>query len=326
MKHISTFCLSIAMSLGALSAGAQGSGDPGLSAIGGLRSGAALAFDEETYENDRVELNLGHTMAKGERDVVINMPHAAVRIPLHEHGYLDTRLPFYATRGELAKIGGIGDLTVAYTHFLPYADGFSWQFTGGVELGLTNASLTDGKGRGLPMVYQPGQGSTDLILGASGQYKDFVSFAVGYQQPIIRYNGNDYLRSSPINELGYSNADYPLSRQLYRNGDLMLRVEGHLTGTRAGISAGPLVFYHLRNDLYLDINNNYRESFDSKGFTMNLAGSAFYRMGRYGQWKVGVYGAVPIAERDFYPDGTSRQWLIMPNISYFFGQDALLFE
>jgi hypothetical protein len=326
MKHLSAFCLSVAMSLGVLNAGAQGSADPGLSAICGLRSAAGLAFDAENFENDRLELNLGHTFAKGDRDVVINMPFAAVRIPLHERGYLDTRLPYYAARGELAKIGGIGDFTVAYTHWLPYADGFSWQFTGGLEIGLTDASLTDGKGRGLPMVYQPGQGSTDLILGVSAQYKDHVSFALGYQQPIIRYNGNDYLRSSPINELGYSNAHYPLSRQLYRNGDLMARVEGHLTGVRAGISGGPLVFYHLKNDLYVDINNKYRESFESNGFTMNLAGSAFYRMGRYGQWKLSMYGAFPVVERDFSPDGTKRQWVLMPSISYFFGQNDLLFE
>ena len=327
MKQLSAICLSVALGFGIHTAAhAQGSGDPGLSSVGALRSAAGLAFDEENYENDRTHLGFAHTFAKGERDVVINIPQVELRVNLHENGYLDAKLPYYASRGELAKISGIGDLTVAYTHFLPYYDGFTWQFTGGLEIGLSNSNLTDGKGRALPMVYQPSQGTTDLVLGASGMYKQYVSFALGYQQPIIRYNENDYNRSTPLNELNYTSVDYPLSRKLYRHGDLMVRLEGHLTGTRAGISGGPLLFYHLREDLYVDAANKYREANGSEGYTLNLAGSAFIRMGRYGQWKLDVNGAVPVVERNAYPDGSKRQWMLMPRLTYFFGQQDLLFD
>lgn len=326
MRHLSAICFSVALSFGLHTAAkAQGSSDPGLSTVGGLRSAPALAFGEDSYENDRLHFSVEHTFAKGERDITLNMPKAEARIPLTQKSYLEAQLPFFAVRGNLARVASVGDLVLAYTYFMPFSDGFTWQFTGGTEIGLGNASQADGKGRALPMAYQSSQGTTDLILGASVQYKDYVSFAVGYQQPLIQYNGNNYTHNDPLNELPYSSSDFPTTNRLYRNGDLMFRLEGHLTSRRVGFSAGPLLFYHLRNDMYVDVINKYRELPGSKGTTLNLTANAFYRLGRYGQWKIDVSGAVPVAERDMYPDGSKRQWLLTPRISYFFGQRALLF-
>lgn len=326
MKHFSAFCLSVAVCFGACTTvKAQGTGDPGLSSIGGLRSAATQLVDEDIYENNLTHFGVSHTFAKGDRDVVLNIPQVELSIPIEDFGYIETKLPFYAVKGDLAKVTGIGDLSVAYTHFMPYADGFSWQFTGGLSIGTGTATKHDGKNRALPMVYQSTHGTTDVILGVNVQYKQYVSFAVGYQQPIIRYNENDYNRSTPINELLYSNTDYPLSRKLYRNGDIMTRLEGHLTSKRAGISAGPLAIYHLRTDLYQDINNKYRNLVGSDGLSVNLAGSFFYRLGRYAQWKFDAYAAFPMVQRDLHPDGSNRQWVFMPRITYFFNQETLIF-
>lgn len=326
IKKVSFLGLTLAMSLGAATVShAQGDSDPGLSTIGAMRSASAVMIDDEIFENEKAQVSLGHTFSEGERGIKLNIPQLEVRLPIAETGYFHVKLPYYAADGELAHVGGLGNLTVAYTHYLSNPDAVTWQFTGGFDIGTGSATITDGSSRALPMAYQSSRGSTDAIVGVSMHWKKYLNVSAGYQQPIINYNENNYNRFSVDNDLAYSTADYPLSRKLYRNGDVMMRVEGQYYGNRAGIAAGPLAFYHLRNDLYQDINNKYRELDGSQGFTLNIAGSAFVRFGRYGEWKFDVTGAVPLIQRDLAPDGLRREWMVMPRLTFFFDQNILLF-
>lgn len=190
---------------------------------------------------------------------------------------------------------------------------------------IGNSTIEDGKGRPLPMAYQSSLGTTDVVIGANVMWKKYLTISAGYQQPIIRYTENDYLRLSPANELAYSTADYPFSRKLYRNGDAMLRVEGHYSGQRAGISAGPLAMYHVRNDLYQDETGRWRELVGSEGLTLNMVANGYVRWGRLGEWKLDVTAAAPVVMRDIAPDGLTRRWMVTPRLTYFFGQQVLMF-
>jgi hypothetical protein len=325
-KRLSFLCLSLAASLGfAGTSYAQGSSDPGLSTVGAMRSGAGVVIVDDVMENHKAQLSVGHTFAEGERGTNINIPTLEGRIPVLDHGYFDFKLPIYAAKGELASVAGLGDASVTYTHHWYNLEQFSFQATGGFKLGMGNSTITDGSGRPLPMTYQSSLGTTDLMIGANVMWKKYVTLAAGYQQPIIRYTENDYLRMSPANELSYSTVDYPLSRKLYRNGDVMMRLEGHYSGERAGISAGPWAIYHLANDLYQDETGRWRELNGSEGFTLNVAGNAYIRWGRLGEWKFDVTAALPVVKRDIAPDGLTRQWMVTPRLTYFFGQQVLMF-
>lgn len=325
MRYLSVLGLSVAICFASNRVSAQGDSDPGFSSVGAMRTAAGLAITDEEYENQKVQLSVGTGFAKGEQDVKLVIPQLEMRIPALEMGYFDVRLPMQATTGDLAHIWGLGDLTVTYTHFIANPEGWSFQFTGGGLFGMGTANQTDGKTRTLPMAYQSSLGSTDVIVGANAMFKQYVTIAAAYQQPVFRYNDNDYIRSTPYNDPLYSNSTYEVGRRLYRNGDVMLRVEGHYGGTRAGISAGPLAIYHLRNDLYMDRQGYYHEIKDSKGFTLNLAGNAFLRFGRYASFKLDVSAGIPVVDRDAIPDGTKRQWLVIPRFTYFFNQRTLLY-
>ncbi len=326
MKYLSVLGLSVATCLLSSNVKAQGSSDPGFSMTGAMRTAAAIEITDEEYENQKTQLSIGNGFARGANNIRLVSPQVEMRIPALESGYFDIRLPLQAASGDLANIWGMGDLTVTYTHFYVNPESWSFQFTGGGLFGMGTANQSDGKTRALPMAYQSSLGSTDVILGASAIYKKYLTIAAGYQQPVFRYNENDYFRSTPINDPLYSNSTYQLGRRLYRNGDVMLRVEGSYAGRRAGISAGPLAFYHLRNDLYTDRSNYLVEIKDSKGFTLNLAANAFVRFGRYASCKLDVSAGVPVLERDAIPDGTARDWVVVPRFTYFFGQRTLLFR
>ncbi|RYE25237.1 MAG: hypothetical protein EOP51_04705 [Sphingobacteriales bacterium] len=326
IKKLSFLGLTMAALLGTATTGrAQGDSDPGLSTIGGLRSAPAVMIDDEIFENEKSQISIGHTFAEGERGTKLYVPQLELRLAASDRDYFHVKLPYQAVQGDLGHIGGLGNLTLAYTHVLPNADAVTWQFTGGLDIGTGSATMVDASSRALPMAYQSSRGSTDVIVGVSMTWKKYLNVSAGYQQAIINYNENNYDRFSVDNDLTYSTANYPLSRKLYRNGDVMMRIEGQYYGNRAGISAGPLAFYHLRNDLYQDINNKYRELDGSQGFTLNVAGSAFVRFGRYGEWKFDVTGAYPLVQRDLAPDGLRREWMVMPRLTFFFNQDILLF-
>jgi|GEM_PF-1999453 len=322
MRHISAICLFLALGFVTSNANAQGEADPGFASTGAMRTASGLKINESDYENQRTHLSLGHTFAKGERDMRLNISQAEIRVPLfglYSGGYFDVKIPIFSTGGELANSWGLSDISASYTHMFIGWEDWTIQGTGGLLLGMGTANVTDGKARPLPMAYQSSRGSTDLMLGGSVMYKQYVSFAAGYQQPFYRYNENDFFAANQINDTIYSRDVYAIARKLYRQGDVMARLEGHLTTDRMGVTGGLVGVYHLANDLYEDRNTGgWYEVEGTKGLTLNISGNVFLRMGRYGQYKLDVSGAAPIVRRDVFSSGLYRKWMITPRFTFFF--------
>lgn len=321
MRYISSLCLFAVVSCMAFSAYAQGESDPGFTTTGVMRTGSAL-FIQDELENFRPSLTLSQTFAKGDQDTRLYISKAQARIPLSgsfSSGYFDISLPVYVATGTLSRTWGLGDITATYSHMFLGVEDWTIQGTAGLKLGMGTANVTDGQTRPLPMVYQPSSGTTDVIAGGSVTWKKYITAAVGFQMPFYRYNENDYFAAYKINDTVYSNDDYQIARKLYRQGDVMLRLEGHLYADRGGITAGAVGIYHLKDDLYEDRNTGlWYEIPGSQGLTVNLTGNAFYRFGRYGEYKLDFTAAFPVVSRDVIPDGSVRQWIMMPGFTYFF--------
>lgn len=322
MRHISAICLFAVFGFTAMNAKAQGESDPGFTTTGAMRTASALVITDDEYENQRAHFSVGHAFAKGERDTRLNTTITEIRLPMFgmfSGGYFDINVPIYAASGELAKTWGLGDINVTYTHMFLGIEDWTIQGTAGLQIGMGTANITDGKTRPLPMVYQANLGSTDIIAGGSVTWKKYVTAAVGFQLPVFRYNENDYSAAYKINDTIYSRNVYQVARKLYRNGDAMLRLEGHYYGKRAGITGGALAIYHLRNDLYEDRDTGlWFEIPGSKGLTLNLVGNAFMRFGRHGEFKLDLTGSTPVVQRDSAPAGLTRTWWLMPRVTFFF--------
>ena len=184
---------------------------------------------------------------------------------------------------------------------------------------MGTANVTDGKARPLPMAYQASRGSTDVMVGGSVTYKQYATVSAGYQQPFYRYNENEFFAANQVNDTFYSSDAYTISRKLYRQGDVMMRLEGHLVNERGGVTGGVLAIYHLKNDLYQDRNTGgWYEVEGTQGLTLNLSGNAFIRMGRYGQYKLDLNVAAPVVRTDVFSAGLYRKWMITPRFTYFF--------
>lgn len=331
MRHISAICLGAALGFAAFTAKAQGEGDPGFASTGSMRTTSALKINEYDYENQRAHFSLGHTFAKGERDIRLNISQLEVRVPLfgsYSGGYFDVKLPIFSSAGELGNSWGLSDMSASYTHMFIGLEDWTIQGTGGLLIGMGTATNADGKARPLPMAYQPSRGSSDVMVGGSVTWKQWISAAVGYQQPLIRYNENDFFAANAINDTFYSRDVYTIARKLYRQGDVMLRLEGHYVTERIGLTAGALGIYHLKDDLYQDRNTGgWYEIDGTQGLTINLVGNAYYRFGRHGQFKLDVTGATPVVRRDVYSSGLYRQWMLTPRFTFFLNskKGALMF-
>lgn len=322
MRHISAACLVLALGF-TTTAFAQGEADPGFASTGSMRSTSALKIDDEDYENQRAHFSVGHNFAKGERDMRLNISQLEARLPLfgmYSGGYFDVKVPIFAAGGELANTWGLGDVSFSYTHMFTGLEDWTIQATGGVLLGMGTANITDGKPRPLPMAYQASRGSTDVMVGGSITWKKWVSAAVGYQQPVFRYNENDYFAANQVNDTIYSSQAYAVARKLYRQGDVMMRLEGHwIPSQRVGFTAGAFGIYHLKDDLYQDRNTGLWHEIDgTQGLTVNLTANAYIRFGRYGQIKFDLSGSTPVVRREVYSSGLYRQWMISPRFTYFF--------
>lgn len=330
MRNISAICLFVVFGLGSFTAKAQGEADPGFASTGAMRTASALKINEFDYENQRAHFSVGHSFAKSERDIRMNISQAEIRVPMfgmYSGGYFDVKVPIVSASGELANNWGLGDISATYTHmFLGWED-WAVQGTAGFLMGMGTANSSDGKTRPLPMAYQTSRGSMDAIVGGSVTWKQYVTLAAGYQQPFYRYNDNNFFTVNQVNDTLYSD-EYTIARKLYRQGDVMLRLEGHLTTDRVGLTAGALGIYHVKDDLYEDRNTGlFFEIPGTQGLTVNITGNAYYRFGRRGEFKLDVTGTTAVVRRDVYSSGLNRQWLIMPRFTFFFNSDkgALMF-
>lgn len=281
---------------------AQGCSDAGFCTAGAMKGGGALS--DTTHR--KMTWGLSLTAGAGEKATTIIIPQLEGSVGIGKQGILDAKLPINIANGRLGAHTGIGDLIATYTrHLYRSANRWQWQGTLGGRIGLGDANAGD-KGQSLPMPYQASLGTTDLIAGVSALYGRHLSFALGYQQPLLQYNNNEYLPSATYPVLS-NDTDYFASRHLRRKGDLLLRAEANWNWRKWRIAAGPLLIYHLCEDKIALQDGTGISLKGSEGLTLNLAGSLSYSFNRT---KIDLLAGAPFIVRDYRPDGLTRAWII----------------
>jgi hypothetical protein len=278
---------------------AQGCSDAGFCTAGALQhSGATDSLTQSS-------IGLSMTVGSGEQGVLTFIPQVEWKEQISPSWNLEAKVSYYIANGNLGTYAGVGDPIITVTKL--WMNRRDWRAFGtvGVRASLTDAAESDSKGRPLPMPYQYGLGTTDIIAGLSAQYRQWLFLSVGYQQPIVHYNKNGYLSDV----LPKEDADYKSyfdSRRLERRGDVLFRAEGMYARNRWSYSGGPLLIYHLGNDGVSDLFGREMSVEGSEGLTFNLAAKVAYARGR-SRWELG--GGAPIVFRKARPDGLTRHWL-----------------
>lgn len=281
----------------------QGCSDAGFCTIGAMKGSIT------STGNNTIGLSFGFN--SGEEGTTILIPQLEFTKAIGKKSYIEANLPFVIASGDLGNNAALGDIILTYTRNIHQAKKLSFNGTLGTRVSTGNANASDND-IALPMPYQSNLGTTDLILGISAKWKHYLSAAIGYQQPIIQYNDNEYL---PASLSGTQTGDYFASRHLERKGDVLLRLQGHITLKKLGISAGPLFIYHLGKDLITLQNGTTTPLAGSNGLTLNITANAYYT---FSNWKADISLGTPMIVRDSRPDGLTRSMVIVPRLTYTF--------
>src|SRR5258706_2230601 len=172
------------------------------------------------------------------------------------------------------------------------------------------------------MYYQTSLGTWDLISGISLINKHWL-FATGIQVPLNQNKNNfdwhrwDQNNPNPDpNEIAYVK-EYPNATHLRRGTDVMLRVERNFRFSRFNCSVGLLPIYRITPDVYTTFDgrrlsyktvNGVAVGDKAVGLAMSWIATAGYNFDvRSG---VKLLMGHKIVQRQFSPDGLTREWVM----------------
>ena len=279
---------------GAPSVRAQGCSDAGICTMGSMRTGATTTAQQRT-----IYTSLSSSIGIGEQGVTILHAVPEVTLPLFDNGILRASIPLVRASGSLGTNEGIGDASINYTHSLYRDDDMEMGLTAGMRVatGTTNAERSTGKA--LPMPYQTGLGTTDLVVGLSAII-DQWTLAAGYQRVVVDRNSNTYHDEG----LGYFT-----SHQLRRGDDAMLRVSRRFEVGGVDLAPSVLAIYRVQGDRVMNVNVE-----GSSGLTLNVAFAAMTSISERFNLRLDL--ASPIVVRKVRADGLTRAFVATLEMSY----------
>jgi hypothetical protein len=231
---------------------------------------------------------------------------------------IQAKLPFVYVDGFWANTSGIGDLSLSITRSITNLGSGQLSGTLGSKIptGYTTATLnSEGEERPLPMYYQGGLGTVDLIAGLSYIDQKWL-FATGLQHAFgSPENTFSWAPWNGTNDIDSAAARlYTASVNLRRGTDLMLRIERSFRMSNKSFSLGLLPIYRLNKDLKRDPDGTFSEVEGSDGLALTATTAFTYRFNTI--WSTTLLFGQRIIQREKNPDGLSRERVLNLSISY----------
>jgi hypothetical protein len=276
----------------------QGCSDAGVCTTG-IMSGESFSDEEQK----KFRLGLGYNLGQGDDKTTINTILLEGNINLSSKLFLQFKIPYLMVDGNLGKTNGLGDITLSVNGILKQSGDHNFEGFAGFRIGTGKADLQE-NGKPLPMVYQTSLGTTDLLLGAKWFYRGW-SASVGYQQPVIQNNKNQFLYSAW--EGDPDAGKYKETRDLKRKSDIVARVEKAFFIKDLTLTVGLVPIYHLQNDTYKNENEEEITIDGSQGLTLNISGSVNYKFSPF--LSASLFYGSPLVTRDAQPEGLGRKYV-----------------
>ncbi len=250
---------------------------------------------------------------------IVSVYTADLTIGVNDLNFLQVKVPYQTTTGNFGKTSGMSDISLSWTRQLVNKENFSMSATLGTKIPSGKSDIERkenefGPASDFPMYQQVSLGSYDIVAGAAIINNDWL-IATGIQIPLTAnendfrwgqwsgYPSNEYLR------------EYPLSNNLKRGTDIMLRVERNFRFTNFNFNVGLLPIYRITKDEIYDFNSDQRVRVDNTtGMALSALAGAGYRFNVNNSVKV-LFGH-KITQRKVNPDGLTRH--AIQTISYIY--------
>jgi hypothetical protein len=300
LQHSLFFYLVISCLTPVINLKAQGCSDAGFCTMGAMKPDQAF-HRKVNFKLRSFELNQYY--ATTTTSAKISVTTADLTFGITEKTIFQAKLPYLMARGPLGNNAGVSDISLSLTQNLVYKENYSINATVGAKLPTNDANALE-NGRPLPMYYQTSLGTTDLVVGGSFITRHWL-VAVGYQQAFgetanaFRWSDwEDYPNEGYI-------LKYPISRNLRRGTDVMLRVERNWRFSNFNFNVGLLPIWRITKDQIFSLTNErYDEVEGSDGLALSLLAGGGYHFNVKSSVKL-MFGRV-LVQRETNPDGLSR--------------------
>lgn len=298
MRHFLPAILLLAL---APSLWGQGCSDAGVCSAGSIHSAQVDSFVFSAESGERVGL--------GEAYTLISNSTLRLRMMIRQKSVFSLQTNYMIASGTLGRSSGPGDLLLVYSGALKTNESFRILGNLGAKLPFGRSNLRNREGLPLPMPYQPGLGSFDLLAGISFYLSDW-RFSAGYQH-VLSQNNNEFLLASWAGRP--EAAAYDESNQLWRGDDLVLRAERIFTRDGRVLSLSFLPVIRIEKDRYRK-NEQWVEIDGSRGLTVNVNLDWSKSLGDH--FRIHGNLAAPIWWRRVRADGLTRFFVIYTGLSY----------
>ncbi|MBC8034727.1 MAG: hypothetical protein H7Y03_11310 [Chitinophagaceae bacterium] len=282
---------------------AQGCSDAGFCSLGGLKGSKPFAVIHL--------LSIGSGFGAGEEGTSIIQSYLEYTYRHSDKWSFQTKLTSLYASGFLGKAFNLGDIYGLATYSLSNSKRNKWSLLGGFKIPLT-ASNAKHKGRPLPMDYQSGVGTYDIIAGVNYLLNEEWEFSTGVQIPLININKNTFF---PDEYEDIRATNFSPTNNFRRNADVLLRVgRAFNAGNNLTLKPSLLSIFHVGEDSY---ENRFgrRSSIDgSGGLTLNAGLNVTKSFSDGNQLELIV--ASPFIVREERPDGLTRSFVV--NLQYSF--------
>lgn len=307
---------------------AQGCSDAGVCTAGPIGQ-IPSPTDSSSVEEPSHYARLQFSYAVGEQGVIILQAQPELSIGLTSRLAVQLKIPYVSASGNLGDNSGLGDLVLTMSQaFIKQRER---ELTGVLGLRLPTGSTAPVRidqaafnlgSHPLPMPYQTGLGTTDLLIGARYRIHR-LSLTAAYQHVLQHDNQNVFLHMFW--------ADVPEARgyfesfALERADDAVLRVQYALPFKRLTVQPGVLAIYHMAQDITLvnSVPGIYnagaliRESVEgSEGLTLNLTTDARFKL--TDRWDLEFSFGTPVITREVRPDGLTRSMVLSTGVRFAF--------
>lgn len=273
---------------------AQGCSDAGFCTINSFKPNS-----NDSKKNLKNQFKAGAFFGNADYSISAYGTYLEYNRQLNEKFAIDAKLTTLAQNGNGISTFGLSDIFVNTS----YKASEKVKFTLGVKLPLSQANKTSNN-LPLPMDYQPGLGTVDLIFGM-GYEMNKIQFVAAIQQPLTQNDNRFMATQYPVNS---KLRTFQSTNKFVRSGDVLLRVSYPVNITpKLKFTPGILPIYHLANDKYTDEFNVQKEITGSQGITLN--GNAYLDYEINSKSIIQLNMGIPFIVRDSRPDGLTRSFI-----------------
>lgn len=282
----------------------QGCSDAGLCTAGSMKDNGA---DDEKWR-----FGINSQYGQGDQKVDIFTQQLEISRRFSDKLLVQVKMPWINTSGNLGSNQGIGDLVLTGNYKHRVSDDLIYNINLGfrVPTGSSDNGILDRNNPALvttlPMPYQTGLGTFDVLTGMDIRVHSVWQFALGFQLPLIQNNRNNFNEVRANNIPGTSGYFY--SDNLKRKGDIVARIEKKFELNKSiALFANIIPIYHVGDDSHSGFNGDKLVYQQSSGLTLNTGAGLMAELSKSSVMRLSF--AAPVITRKERPDGLTRHFV-----------------